>query len=372
MYEYEDRYTRFTVTPNHNLYQSKLYRTSKDDSYKEERSNWELKTTESYLKQVGISNYCSHLNSEAKGINNIPDEWFFILGAYIGDGGISLKKNKPHTLHISQNENKPLFEKLKRLTNKVYFNRESSLGKNYRFDFKNESLVNWIYTHIGTGSSKKVFPLDVFYNMSEKQFELFFDGLINSDGTTNKHGHMTYYSINKNLIDGLQLFLFSRGIYCQIYTYLSDKSGFKASTEFIYHLNIPRDHKKEYKQLLKKNFKEIEVDDYISCFTVSNGIIITRNKNKIAVQDNSKNMMHLFRLLNMAFNLVFEGEFRVRESEVEWLMEIRNGEIEYDDLIEHSEFLFETINDHFEYSPLQNEPDFEKIKDLIYEFRTNE
>lgn len=106
--------------------------------------------------------------------------------------------------------------------------------------------------------------------------------------------------------------------------------------------------------------------------------LVERNEERHNTNDahgknyDSKNMMHLFRLLNMAFNLVFEWEFKVRESDVEWLMEIRNGEIEYDDLIEYSEFLFETINDHFEYSPLQNEPDFEKIKDLIYEFRTNE
>ena len=368
IYKYEDRYTKFSVTPNHNLYQSKLNRTAYDDSYKEDRSDWKLKTVEDYLNQLGISNYLSHLSNSCTGIENVPLEWFFILGAYIGDGGMTIKE-KTKILHISQNENKPLFGKLKELTDKVYFSRETKLGKNFRFDFTDKDLVEWVLKCAGVGTFGKKLDIDLLNMMSPSQFDYFYYGIINSDGTTNKNGDSTYYSSNKTLIDNLQLMFFSRGIYCQIYEYPSDSSGFNPSVDTQYHLFIPKNNKKEYKQLLKKNFEKVFIEDYISCFTVSTGVIITRNSNKIAVQGNSKNMMHLFRLLNMAFIISMGGKLTVREDDVEWLMEIRRGEIEHDELIEYSDMLFNLIKSNFSNLELQDSPDKEIAKQLILAIR---
>ena len=111
--------------------------------------------------------------------------------------------------------------------------------------------------------------------------------------------------------------------------------------------------------------KKVFIEDYISCFTVSTGIIITRNSNKIAVQGNSKNMMHLFRLLNMAFKISIGEKLTVREDDVEWLMEIRRGEIEYDELIEYSDMLFNYIKSNFKTLELQDSPDVKVAKELI-------
>ena len=372
IYTYEDRYTKFSVTPNHKLWQSKLYRTSNDDSYKEYRSKWEFKTVEEYINQKGLSNYLSHLNNRKEGIKGIQDEWFFILGAYIGDGYITMRNNKPHCVHISQNENKHLYDKLRSISNSITFDKETKLGKNYRFNFSSINLRNWIYNIVGTGSLNKRFPLEYFNKMSDTQFELFFEGLIHSDGTTDKKsGNMVYYSINKNLIDDLQLFFISRGIYCQIYEYPVSKSKFNNSTETYFHLNIPKNNKKEYKQLLKKNFKKYTVDDYISCFTVNNGILLTRNSNKIAIQGNTKNMMHLFRLLEMASKIGKGKGLQVRSHKVEVLMDIRKGKYNYKDLLEQAETTTNHIKELFLNVDLIEHPDTEFAKELLLKFRNS-
>ena len=79
----------------------------------------------------------------------------------------------------------------------------------------------------------------------------------------------------------------------------------------------------------------------------------------------SKNMMHLFRLLSMAFKISIGEKLTVREDDVEWLMEIRRGEIEYDELIEYSDMLFNYIKSNFKTLELQDSPDVKVAKELI-------
>lgn len=86
----------------------------------------------------------------------------------------------------------------------------------------------------------------------------------------------------------------------------------------------------------------------------------------------TKNMMHLFRLLSMAWKISMGEGLQVREDEVEWLMEIRRGEIEYDDLMENSEMMFGLIKSNFESLNLQEKPDIEVQKELLLKFRKNE
>ena len=75
--------------------------------------------------------------------------------------------------------------------------------------------------------------------------------------------------------------------------------------------------------------------------------------------------MHLFRLLSMAFKISIGEKLTVREDDVEWLMEIRRGEIEYDELIEYSDMLFNYIKSNFKTLELQDSPDVKVAKELI-------
>jgi hypothetical protein len=97
-----------------------------------------------------------------------------------------------------------------------------------------------------------------------------------------------------------------------------------------------------------------------------------RHKTNVAHGKNydSKNMMHLFRLLEMAFIIATTGQVVTRTEDPEWLLEIRAGKLDYDRLIEDAEYLFHQIKTHFLLAEhLPDKPDPEFGKELLLRFR---
>jgi len=85
----------------------------------------------------------------------------------------------------------------------------------------------------------------------------------------------------------------------------------------------------------------------------------------------SKNMMHTFRLLNMALEIAATGEIRVRRSdkEREKLLKIRHGEYDYDLLIEEAEDMIKDLDRAFDQSSLPDKIHDSFIANLEYEIR---
>lgn len=79
----------------------------------------------------------------------------------------------------------------------------------------------------------------------------------------------------------------------------------------------------------------------------------------------AKNMMHTFRLLHMAEEIAREGKIFVRRSDREFLMNIREGKFEYEDLLVRAEEKVQLIEELFEKSKLPEEPDLEKLEELL-------
>ena len=96
-----------------------------------------------------------------------------------------------------------------------------------------------------------------------------------------------------------------------------------------------------------------------------------RYENAIAVGKNydTKNMMHTFRLLNMAEEIAIHGEIFVRRNDRAFLMDIRQGNFEYDYLVEMATEKIQTIKELFDKSSLKQEPDPKKTEDLLSEMR---
>lgn len=87
----------------------------------------------------------------------------------------------------------------------------------------------------------------------------------------------------------------------------------------------------------------------------------------------SKNLMHTFRLLNMAVEIAKDKKINVRrsEKEIETLMKIRRGEMEYNDLLNDAEGLLKEMDRQFDISNLSETPDMEFLIDLHYKIRMN-
>lgn len=71
----------------------------------------------------------------------------------------------------------------------------------------------------------------------------------------------------------------------------------------------------------------------------------------------SKNMMHTFRLLRMAKEIIQKGEINVRRNDRDFLLNIKSGKYEYEELLTMAENLMEEIERLSHTSFLPNEPD---------------
>lgn len=83
----------------------------------------------------------------------------------------------------------------------------------------------------------------------------------------------------------------------------------------------------------------------------------------------AKNMMHVFRLLNMAEEIALFKRVNVRRSERDYLLKIRAGEFEYQDLVDQAEEQILRIDDLFAKSDLPEAPDFQQAINLLIMIR---
>lgn len=83
----------------------------------------------------------------------------------------------------------------------------------------------------------------------------------------------------------------------------------------------------------------------------------------------SKNLMHTFRLLDMAEEIAREGTVTVRRPNRDFLLEIRDGKFEYGELIAKAEEKIERIRDLYARSRLRDKPDVEALEDILIEIR---
>lgn len=83
----------------------------------------------------------------------------------------------------------------------------------------------------------------------------------------------------------------------------------------------------------------------------------------------SKNMMHTFRLLDMAKEILADGQINVHRNNREELLKIRNGEWEYDELIAMANEKMKAVELAYETSSLPEEPNAQAIEMLLIEMR---
>ena len=83
----------------------------------------------------------------------------------------------------------------------------------------------------------------------------------------------------------------------------------------------------------------------------------------------AKNMMHTFRLLDMAIEILERGEVLVRRPNREELLQIRAGAFEYDELLQKAEQKVAEVDTAAANSPLPEQPDLFYINQLLVTLR---
>lgn len=85
----------------------------------------------------------------------------------------------------------------------------------------------------------------------------------------------------------------------------------------------------------------------------------------------SKNMMHTFRLLEMAIEILSTGQIFVKRPKREELLAIRAGKYDYDELIEKAEAKMEQVQKAWADSKLPDHPEETKIEKMLVRMRTH-
>ncbi len=83
----------------------------------------------------------------------------------------------------------------------------------------------------------------------------------------------------------------------------------------------------------------------------------------------SKNMMHTFRLLDMAHEILSTGQIQVKRPNREALLAIRRGKWQYDELIEIAEQKMQAIEEAWRNSTLPETPDETAVVQLLVNMR---
>ncbi len=83
----------------------------------------------------------------------------------------------------------------------------------------------------------------------------------------------------------------------------------------------------------------------------------------------AKNMMHTFRLLDMALDIGEQGKVIVQRPNRDYLLSIKHGEFEYDYLLAEAEKKVARIEEVFEKSSLPDAPDMAVVERLLVEIR---
>jgi hypothetical protein len=102
-----------------------------------------------------------------------------------------------------------------------------------------------------------------------------------------------------------------------------------------------------------------------------------KNRNEIRFENvqshgknyDAKNMMHVFRLLEMAIEIAKTNKINVKREDRNFLLQIKSGHFEYDELLKLAEMKQAEMENAFKESSLPDYPDKEKIDTLAYTIR---
>ncbi|MEM9299426.1 MAG: hypothetical protein AAGA64_13705 [Bacteroidota bacterium] len=83
----------------------------------------------------------------------------------------------------------------------------------------------------------------------------------------------------------------------------------------------------------------------------------------------AKNMMHTIRLLNMCEEIGKSGILNVRRKDKDYLLRIKRGEFQYNELVQLAETKIDSINEAYENSSLPDQPNFNELNKVLVEIR---
>lgn len=380
LHEITTPYTKVCVTENH-----KLCVASYSKNIKQTRNN-SFKLTQFQDLPTKTFFVYSALKPIKQTITK-SREYLILMAAYVAEGSINFRNNKtipnmPKALRIEQKVGGRLCSYLDSIQEyelkkyKIAKNKDSKRQQDYRgylWINSHKKLLEQLIEDCGEKSNSKSLPFWTIY-LSVEEKKLILDVLYAADGTVkyNAYGErrgIVIYTISQKLADSIQLLCLSMGRICNIQGPYASKSSYGSC--LTYQVYVPDMNKtKEAIDLGKKqNYRIVDCETEVCCFTMPKNTLITRLDNKVAFHSNSKHAAHCIRLVRMGNEILTTGKVNVdrRGIDAEELLEIRLGNVSYEVVLAEAEKLFTQLDRSYEISTLPYKVDLEKINRLAIE-----
>lgn len=279
------------VTPNHDLYVRKLWKSNSFNFIKAGNLNfgcnfkcdcdWDGKEQE-YFILPGVSferhNRYGEISAKPKIIK--MDDWLRFLGIYLAEGSVD-PNGIQYRIRIAQ------MTQSKKTVIEPWI---ANIGFNYIIEKKCFTIYNkqlCTYLRQFGKSTKKFIPKELKY-LSKRQLQIFFDSIMFGDGHISETSrwndkykkyyidrHRSYSSTSKQLIDDMSEISLKLG-YVPIFYKLNGKRN------QIYNLNLTNVRTTPIirKKLIPKYIKEVDYVGKIYCVSVPNRLIYVRRNGK--------------------------------------------------------------------------------------------
>jgi hypothetical protein len=357
MYHFSGTHLDTLVTANHNMLIQEFSRNLNTSG------KWKLNMASHVPDAFNIVQTCtpvkktSELPVELIELSDIAfpiTAYLSLMGWYLSDGTLEFRDGKVKSIKISQKKDNRLYPYFIRFCNKY----GKLLGaKVYEYTNGNiveaslvithKSIRNKLYYECGHYSTSKRIPRYVM-GLSKRLKEVLFDAMVNGDGTIRKHktidSNIIYYTTNKYLADDVNELCFLSGWLSNVYGPYEQVSSFTNKPSVMYQVFCDKNASQTKRLIKSTNVTHKSVTDQrIVCFSVSNSTLVTRRNGNISIQGNCKHAMHLIRLLRMSVEIM-EGKGVMvdrRNIDRESLMEIRMGNVRFDDVLQECKTLKE-------------------------------
>jgi hypothetical protein len=302
------------------------------------------------------------------------------MGWYLSEGSMDYSKSgKPDNIRISQKKGGKLYSSMVKFSRKhadlpcslYHYTHDVSETRRVPtleavLSIRNSMLCERILSDCGFTDTKRI-PRWVF-GLSRRFKEILFDSMVLGDGTVRNTSYKSiiYCTSLKLLADDVQELAVSCGWETSIYgPYGPYKDQKIRSVKPKYQVHVNKHVRRTRRLIRSVNVEKKEVrNQRIVCFTVSNGTLVVRRNGHVSFQGNSKHCYHLIRLLRMCREILTTGSVLVKRPDREELLAIRNGQWEYDKIVNWAREEDEKLTDLAKTSVLPDSPDRDKLNQL--------
>lgn len=312
MVRFEGKHYGITVTPNHMMWAGKRIWNASTNSYDHEWKKVRADEVTDYdLFRTNLSDWQGEIPSELPyqmaGVDILSEvslnDFLEFVGYYLSEGSLQ-KQAKPYdekmcSVYVYQSEGSPAYEKIDANMRRCFaenlrtFDDKRSERTSTHFKVHDTVLAEYMWAEFGHGSSEKHIP-GWMLSLPDEQLHVLLDALVAGDGdirqTENGFRRTRYSTVSKELADDIQEIALKLGYDVKV---TSGEKKLKDHHKQIYRVHWSNDNTDGIHQVRRRNIHAVDYHDYVWCFTVPTGLMITRQDGFIGIHGNSGKVLQL-------------------------------------------------------------------------------